>query len=679
MGMSHSILVVEDDRDFSLQLVSMFEFSGLEVSTASTGPAALEAFASQPTDLVLVDVMLPRTHGLTVVDQLRDLPGGADVPVLMMSAVYGAGDLSQRDLDRLGVLEYLTKPFSLLELGRRVAALLASPDGGRDVVRALRDKYALGAADELGVDLITDSMTAVPDFLADVLAGVTDADDDVGGDAAPGEDYVVAGDDDEEEDSVVEVLDEGDEPSPAEDEYSFDGGSAEIDFATGSFAAAEEEEDPAGISGFALIAEPSELSRPEPPPPRTPPPRVDVEVEVEIEPEGPGLGSFEIEVEMDRSGSFAAVAEDEEPAPADRGDPVLLVRLMSGQDAMPSRVVSALVTAQLAGSAGRLRLLQDGGHRELLFLNGYPVWCDVEPFDQGLARWLVEQKHLTAVQGTKMRTLREKRGWSIPRILGAIQRSPEQIDELLQGWVADQVAAAVEWRGRMLWVPGDGFSDEVPVYEVNAVRALWPSVLKQRLGRLELDLAHLEGRTLSRTADALRLLDRLPETSALNTLQSTLSRPTPWHALLPAETAQREETLRLLWVLDAGGCLTEAEDVDPGVSQPRGGAIETRRIPRSVVNSIVQRSPAPAAKPAEERVREDWLRKMGESPFEFLELPEVVDTNSVRKAYAALGKRWRLDPGQSLVHGDSARKSKELMSKLRSSFQEVLAELQSDD
>jgi CheY-like chemotaxis protein len=655
--MGRSILVVEDDRDFALQLVSMFEFQGLDVATAATGPDALRMFSEQPADLVLVDVMLPESHGLTVIDTLRSLPGGGDVPVIMMSAVYGPGDLSERDLDRLGVLEYLSKPFSLMDLGRRATALLGRPDGGRAAVRVMREN-ARGDADPGGVDMVTDSMTAIPDFVADALADLTD---DGEGDEEPDFGSPFGSDTD---DSEI-VIDDDDEEFELDADAS---GGSDVDFATGSMAALSDEDldDGPTVSGFHLIAD----EEPEPSPPRAAPPAAPRPAPPPAPPSAGPMGDFEIEVDMGRSGSFAPVGSDGD-IEAPKGDPVVLVRMMAGQDALPHRVVSALAAAHLSGAAGRLRVKTATESRDLYLLNGYPVWATTEPFEDGLPAWLVREQRVTGAEGGKIVNLHRKRNWAVPRIMGALQRfRPEEVDELLQAWVTDQTAALLNCKGRMSWEPGDDWASDVSVYEVNPVRALWPSVLTIRLGRIELDLAHRERQTLARTPDALRLLDRLPATSALNRLQAALAQPTEWGDLLPTDVDKREESLRLLWLLDAAGCLTDDEGADRGVESPRSG-IETRRIPRSAVKNLNL-----DASDEELRIQADWLAKMGQDAYEFLELPPVVDAQAVRVAYSRQSTLWRLDANATLANADTARKAKELQSKLRSSFQAVLSEVQ---
>jgi CheY-like chemotaxis protein len=710
--MGRTILVVEDDRDFASQLTSMLEFDGFAVIAAATGPEALRAFADELIDLVLIDVMLPESHGLTVVGQLRHLPGGADVPVLVMSAVYGPGDLSDRDLLQLGVLQYLSKPFSLLELGRQVAALLAQPDGGRAAVRALQLR-AGGSGDAGGLDIVTDSMTAVPDFLAEALASIDDDDDgglvvEDGFDGFDGDDGLdhpdaADADDDEFDDAVVDVeYPEGADDAVVDVEDPLD----------------DDEDDPAATTGFFLVAEPGEITHPPPPDPardvpfepaaadeiiiedEAPPPPSGAEDgdededdaavvlgvdgadvsgaaeaawagapsghesdEAEVrwaegdEDGGEALSSFEIDVEMERSGLFA-VAEEEEEAPV--VDARTLLRFVGGQPALPRGVATALLAAWRSGGTGRLSGQGERAPEHIVFEDGTAVWASAEPFEDGLPAWLVREGRLTAEQASRFVALRRARGWAVPRILRAIGRfEDDAVDDLLRAWVADRVAGSVAWTGSVVWEAGGGWLAEENERPVDLVQAVWLAVGRLRLGRVELDLAHLEGRTVSRGPDALRVLMRLPETSELVRLQAALAGPVAWTDLLPRAPEARDLALRILWVLDAAGVLDVAEE-DPA-EQVEAAAPET------------------AASPAELRVRADWAAKRFQGPFEFLELPDVVDTQGVRAAYAALSKRWRLEPNVPLAHPESAEQAHALQKILRSAFQAALADLQDAD
>jgi CheY-like chemotaxis protein len=121
---NHRILIVEDDPHFGRQLADLFDFLGFEPHVAASGPEGVSAFEAGGMALVLTDLMLPLMNGVEVVRRIRALPGGDVVPVLMMSAVYKNPKMFEKELRELGILEFLAKPFSLIDLGRKVSTLL---------------------------------------------------------------------------------------------------------------------------------------------------------------------------------------------------------------------------------------------------------------------------------------------------------------------------------------------------------------------------------------------------------------------------------------------------------------------------------------------------------------------------------------------------------------------------
>jgi DNA-binding response OmpR family regulator len=113
------ILVVEDEPRLRDLLRLYLERDGYAVTDAGDGAAALAAYDADPPDLVILDLMLPRMQGETVLEELRDR---GTVPVLITSA-------KRTDADRitglrLGADDYLGKPFNPHEVTARVAAIL---------------------------------------------------------------------------------------------------------------------------------------------------------------------------------------------------------------------------------------------------------------------------------------------------------------------------------------------------------------------------------------------------------------------------------------------------------------------------------------------------------------------------------------------------------------------------
>lgn len=114
------ILIVEDNARLAYGLRNNLEIEGHEVAVAEDGRQGLEAVVSQEPDLVVLDLMLPGMNGYQVLRSIRDK--GIDVPVLILTA---RGEEADKVMGfRLGADDYVTKPFGVLELLARVAAIL---------------------------------------------------------------------------------------------------------------------------------------------------------------------------------------------------------------------------------------------------------------------------------------------------------------------------------------------------------------------------------------------------------------------------------------------------------------------------------------------------------------------------------------------------------------------------
>ena len=115
------ILVVEDDRKVASFIRKGLEEEGHAVELAGDGAEAIDRVADgSPWDLVVLDVMLPKRDGFSVLKTLRE--DGLTAPVLMLTARDAVGD-RVTGLD-LGADDYLTKPFAFEEFLARVRALL---------------------------------------------------------------------------------------------------------------------------------------------------------------------------------------------------------------------------------------------------------------------------------------------------------------------------------------------------------------------------------------------------------------------------------------------------------------------------------------------------------------------------------------------------------------------------
>jgi DNA-binding response OmpR family regulator len=147
--MGQRVLVVEDEEDIAFPLVRTLEREGYEVTWVDNGQKALDSLASDPSEVVILDLGLPDFDGLEVCRRARD--AGYAGAIMIVTARAG-------ELDRVvgldyGADDYLAKPFGLAELQARVRALLRrtaslaavtsdAADGGLRIDVAARRVYA---------------------------------------------------------------------------------------------------------------------------------------------------------------------------------------------------------------------------------------------------------------------------------------------------------------------------------------------------------------------------------------------------------------------------------------------------------------------------------------------------------------------------------------------------------
>lgn len=142
------MLVVEDDRNLLAALRYNLAAEGYSVETAQDGAQALKMARENPSDLILLDLMLPIMGGLDVCRALRR--EGNIVPVLMLTA-------RDSEVDRVvglevGADDYVTKPFSVRELLARVSALLRRVEMLKVTAIEERPKKIAAGALEIDID-----------------------------------------------------------------------------------------------------------------------------------------------------------------------------------------------------------------------------------------------------------------------------------------------------------------------------------------------------------------------------------------------------------------------------------------------------------------------------------------------------------------------------------------------
>ena len=125
MSMSDSvktILIADDDEDLRLLVQVTLENPTYRILTAVDGSQALETLNQQRPDLLIIDWMMPGLDGYEAVIQLRQNPCTATIPVVMLTAKDGLE--AQEQMASLALAGYLVKPFSPLELIKKVREVL---------------------------------------------------------------------------------------------------------------------------------------------------------------------------------------------------------------------------------------------------------------------------------------------------------------------------------------------------------------------------------------------------------------------------------------------------------------------------------------------------------------------------------------------------------------------------
>ena len=144
------ILIVEDDIDIQELLRNFLQEVGYEISIANDGMEAISLFSTIHFDLILLDIMLPKIDGFTVCELIRKQ---SQIPIIMLTAL-SSEDEQIRGLD-LQVDDYITKPFSMPILVRKIGAVL------RRSSMILEQEHQTIAYKNLVLDM--DSYTAVVD------------------------------------------------------------------------------------------------------------------------------------------------------------------------------------------------------------------------------------------------------------------------------------------------------------------------------------------------------------------------------------------------------------------------------------------------------------------------------------------------------------------------------------
>ncbi|MDX9912897.1 MAG: diguanylate cyclase [Phycisphaerales bacterium] len=116
------VLVVDDSPDVHRLLRARLRQEEVELVSANSGTQALEMVGAESPALVLLDIDMPEMDGFEVLRRLKDMPATAQVPVIMLSGLTSVQE--KVTAFELGAVDYVTKPFDLLELKVRVRSAI---------------------------------------------------------------------------------------------------------------------------------------------------------------------------------------------------------------------------------------------------------------------------------------------------------------------------------------------------------------------------------------------------------------------------------------------------------------------------------------------------------------------------------------------------------------------------
>lgn len=119
------ILIVDDEPDIVEIVTFTLEAGGHTVAGAKDGAEAITKVKKDPPDLIVLDVMMPRMNGMQVVDYLRNKEEYSHIPIIMLTATTQYSQRSDEEWrKKVGVEDYISKPFEPLDLVKRVDKVL---------------------------------------------------------------------------------------------------------------------------------------------------------------------------------------------------------------------------------------------------------------------------------------------------------------------------------------------------------------------------------------------------------------------------------------------------------------------------------------------------------------------------------------------------------------------------
>ena len=124
--MAKCIVIVEDNQDIVDLLRTPLEFAGYEVLSAKDGIEGTNVIFTTNPDLVILDIMMPRMSGFQLCKALRESDSFKTTPVLFLTAKVRPQDRAWGE--KLGCVDYITKPFEIRDVVRRIQEIMAETE-----------------------------------------------------------------------------------------------------------------------------------------------------------------------------------------------------------------------------------------------------------------------------------------------------------------------------------------------------------------------------------------------------------------------------------------------------------------------------------------------------------------------------------------------------------------------
>lgn len=121
-GSPHTVLIIDDELTFCAVMGEVLESFGFEVHQAYSAGQALTILARVTPDLILTDLRMPDSDGITLLEQLRTKPVWGRIPKIVITAKASTTDLTEAR--RAGADGFLRKPFSVRELRAAIIPFL---------------------------------------------------------------------------------------------------------------------------------------------------------------------------------------------------------------------------------------------------------------------------------------------------------------------------------------------------------------------------------------------------------------------------------------------------------------------------------------------------------------------------------------------------------------------------